>query len=414
MNQRSNRSVTKSTGHERLRIVVLGYIVRGPIGGMAWHHLNYALGFARLGHDVMFMEDSSDEPACYDPSRHVVDADPTFGLAFAGKAFDRVGLGDRWCYHDAHTSRWHGPMGDAAIGFCRSADLLINVSAVNPIRVWTAEIPIRVLVDTDPVFTQVRHLTEPARMSAARLHNRFLTFGENIASGHSLVPADGLPWRPTRQPIVLDAWPVHPPALDGAYTTVMQWDSYPVRTYDGIEYGMKSRSFDDYLDMPQRVSPQMSLALGGAEAPRDRLADHGWLVSNSLDASRDPWVYQSYIQSAKAEWSVAKHGYAVGRCGWFSERSACFLATGRPVVVQDTGIGRIYPTGSGMLTFSSLDEAVDAIRSVEADYARHCIAARQIAEEYFASNRVLTQMLDQIDSSDVSSSPQVKTLGAGR
>ncbi len=186
---------------ERMRIVVLGYVVRGPIGGLAWHHLQYVDGLNRLGHDVRFVEDSDDFAGCYDPSRHVTDADPSFGLRFAADAFGRLGLTEKWSYFDAHSNRWAGA--PSAEEFCRSADMVLNVSGVNPLREWTARPSVRVFVDTDPLFTQVHNLPDEAARSRVAGHNVFFSFGENIGKPSSTVPDDGFPRQPTRQPIVL-------------------------------------------------------------------------------------------------------------------------------------------------------------------------------------------------------------------
>src|SRR5262245_41186827 len=164
---------------------MLGYVVRGPIGGMAWHHLQYVLGLARLGHDVRFIEDSDDYPSCYDPSRGVVDENPTYGLRFATAAFDRLGLVDYWAYHDAHTGVWHGPAADSALDCQAHADLVLNVAGVTPLRPWLVVIPARALIDTGPAFTQIRHLTDPAFRSAAEAHTAFFTCGENIPAGRA-------------------------------------------------------------------------------------------------------------------------------------------------------------------------------------------------------------------------------------
>src|ERR671931_2003480 len=199
-----------STRHQTggLRIIVLGYIVRGPLGGYAWHHLQYVLGLAQLGHDVYFFEDSDDYAACYDPSTNGMSTDPSYGLAFAERAFERLGLSQRWAYHDAHRDRWYGMEGDRVMEICASADVALNVSGVNPVRPWWRSVPVRVFIDTDPAFTQIRHLSDPTSLARAREHSAFVTFGENFARSGCMVPDDGLPWHPTRQPIVLDAWPV--------------------------------------------------------------------------------------------------------------------------------------------------------------------------------------------------------------
>jgi hypothetical protein len=378
---------------ERLRITVQGYIVRGPIGGMAWHHLQYVLGLHRLGHDVYFLEDSDDYASCYDPSRGVMDTEPSYGLRFAAKAFRRLGLADRWAYHDAHTGRWLGPQAHRALQLFASADLLLNLSGVNPVRPWLMKVPVRVLIDTDPVFTQIRHLTDASALERARCHTHFYTFGENIERGTAAVPDDGLPWRATRQPVVLDAWPVTPGREGAPFSTVMQWDSYAAREYRGQRYGMKADSFAPYMNLPARVGCRLELALGSPRAPRAQLAQSGWRLRDPLVVTRDPWSYQRYIRASKAEFSLAKHGYVVSHSGWFSERSAAYLASGRPAVVQDTGFSEWLPVGAGILAFREYQQAVEAITDVSENYAAHCRSARAIAESYFDARDVLNRLI---------------------
>lgn len=381
----------------RLRIVVLGYVVGFPLGGMTWHSLQYALGLAALGHDVWLIEDSHDYETNYDPVRGEVGTDPTYGLGYATAVLDRVGLGDRWAYHHAHTGSWHGPAADRADALCRSADVVLNVAGIHPLRPWLAEIPRRVLIDADPVFTQIRHLRDPAARAHAEAHTDFLTFGEMVGQPGCEVPDDGLPWVATRQPVHLDSWPVTAGDPTAPFTTVMQWDSYPTVCWDGVEYGMKSASFDPYVALPHQVDAPLELALGRADATvRDRLADHGWRLSDPQTATWDPWVYQRFIAGSAAEWSVAKHGYVAARSGWFSERSAGYLATGRPVVVQDTGFSAVLPCGEGVLAFDDADGAAAAIEDVRARYATHQRAAREVVREHFASDRVLTALLEAL------------------
>jgi hypothetical protein len=378
-----------------LRIIVLGYIVRGPLGGMAWHPLQYVLGLARLGHDVWLFEDSDDYPSCYDPVRGVTDTDPTYGLAFTANTFNRVGLGDRWAYFDAHTDRWLGPAAGGALSVFETADLLFNISGVNPLRPWALEVPVRVLIDTDPVFTQIRHLTNPTDRELAGRHNAFFSFGENIEVARSNVPDDGIKWQATRQPMVLDQWPVTPGPPSAKFTTVMQWDSYPAQEYNGQRFGMKSESFGPFIDLPTNAGRQFELALGSPSAPRSELVEHGWTIRNPLEITRDPWVYQDYIRASKAEFGVAKHGYVVANTGWFSERSAAYLASGRPVVAHNTGFTDWLPTGDGVLSFRTPEEALAAIEDVNRRYAAHCRAAREIAKGYFDSRIVLASLIER-------------------
>ena len=262
------------SAQQQLKIIVLGGMVRWAQGGIAWHHLQYAMGFHQMGHDVFFVEDSGDgEWCCFHPNQWgawISDADPTYGLDFAAKTFSAVGLGDRWGYYDAHTSRWHGPIVGREKDILRSADVFLNLSCCNEIRPWLEQVPVRVLIDTDPGFTQIRHLTNAEQMATAKKHNRFLSFGENIASDSPGVPDDGFDWKPTRQPIVLDAWPAAEPQPEGKFTTVMSWDSYQVEEHNDLRLGMKSESFGPYFDLPDHVDASLELAFGKHRRPARR------------------------------------------------------------------------------------------------------------------------------------------------
>jgi hypothetical protein len=381
-------------GKEKLRVVVLGYIVRCPLGGMAWHYLQYVTGLAGLGHDVYFVEDSDDYPSCYDPNRHVVDRDFGFGLEFTAQVFDRVGFDERWAYYDAHSAEWHGPASGGMTEICRTADVVVNISGANPLRSWLEAVPVRIFIDTDPVFEQIRQLTVPERRQRALQHNAFLSFGENLEREDHAIPRDGHPWRATRQPIVLDAWPVTPGPDSGRFTTVMQWESYKAREYEGVRYGLKAASFEPYVELPLRTGPVLELALGTPTAPRQLLRSKGWAIRSPLEVTRDPWTYQRYIRDSLGEFSVAKQGYVKARSGWFSERSAAYLASGRPVVTQETGFSDWMETGEGVVGFSSPGEAAEGVEEIRRRYPEHCRAARAVAEEYFDSRKVLSRLIE--------------------
>ena len=376
-----------------MRIIVLGYLVRAPLGGIAWHYLQYVAGLAQLGHDVYFFEDGDDEPRCYDPARDVTDTAPAYGLTFAARAFERLGLADRWAYYDVRQG-WHGPAADRALALARSADVLLNVSGVNPIRSWMERIPVRVLIDTDPVFTQVRHLNDAAARARAAAHTAFFSFGANFGQAGCQIPDDGFRWRPTRQPVVMDAWACATGTSTAPLSTVMLWDSYRGVEQNGTRYGMKSDSFGPYEDLPTRCGERFEVAVGCRGSIRRHLASRGWVVIDPRLPTRDPWAYQDYIRRSKAEFSVAKHGYVVSQSGWFSERSAAYLASGRPAVVQETGFSRWLQANEGVLAFSTADEALLQLKALNASYGRHCLAAREIAGDYFGSAQVLTSLLE--------------------
>ena len=385
---------------QRLRIALLGYVVRCPLGGLAWHHLQYFVGLHRLGHDVFFLEDSQDFDSCYDPRTDAMGRDATYGLEFAARTFSDVGVGDRWAYYDAHSQSWHGPSANRVPEICATSDLVLNLSAVNPLRPWWRDVPVRVYVDTDPVFTQIKHLTGWADREHAAAHNRFFTFAGNIGRATCTVPADGFPWRPTRQPVVTELWSRSPGRRHASFTSVMQWDSYASREWDGVRYGMKSASFAPYLELPRRLGRRFELAVGADGPTRELLRANGWGVIDPLPPTRTVWTFQDYLRDSRAEWSVAKHGYVAARSGWFSERSTGYLATGRPVVVQDTGFSDWLTTGRGVLAFDDLEGAVAAIEELDRDYDEHCSAAREIVEELFAASAVLSSLLDRALTAD--------------
>jgi len=378
-----------------LRVIVLGYVVRGPLGGFASYHLQYLVGLQRLGHDVYFVEDSDDYPGCYDPRTTDTGIDPTYGLDFAARTFAGAGLADRWAYYDAHAGQWCGPSAARVLDACASAHVLLNVGGANPIRPWLAGIPARAFIDLDPVFTQVRHLTDPASRARAAQHTAFFSVGENIGRRQSSVPDDGLPWQATRQPIVLDLWPVTPGPRGGSFTTVMLWDSYATVEHGGVQYGMKSASYAPYLELPETAGRVFEVAVGSESAPRTLLREKGWRVSDSSSQTRDVCAYRQFIQTSKAEFSVAKQAYVTTRSGWFGDRSVAYLASGRPVLLQDTGFSDWLPARSGLLAFSTPEEAVDRLAEINGRYAFHCQAARAVAEDYFDSRTVLRHLIDR-------------------
>ena len=277
-------------------------------------------------------------------------------------------------------------------GACGEADVVLNLAGVNPLRSWVEAVPHRVLVDKDPVFTMLRHRIDPVARERAAAHTAFFTFGENISS----LPDDGFPWQPTRHPIQLDQWPAVASAGNGMLTTVMQWESYSAIESDGRRYGRKAESFAPYLSLPHRVGRRFELTIGGPNVPRELLESHGWRLRDPRESTPDPWCYRSYIQESRAEFGIAKEGYASTGCGWFSERSASYLASGRPVVVQDTGFSTVIPVGAGVLAFSTPDEATAAIDDLERSYAVHSAAARELAESHFDARIVLSSLLERV------------------
>jgi hypothetical protein len=390
----SDRS--SSTG--ALRILVFGYMIRMPLGGLVWHYLQYALGLADLGHDVYYLEDScffedDQQHWFHNPDTGVMGSDPAPGMRFIRNQLRGTPLDGKWALYRPRDDHWSGPASEAVPELCRTADLLLNVSAANPIREPFLQVPRRVFLDTDPAFSQVRILTCPYRSALAGRHTSFMTFGENIGKESCSSPTAGLSWTATRQPIVLAHWPVTPGPELGNFTTLLAWDSFRSEEYEGVRYGMKSESFQDVLDLPRRSPARFELSLFEPDAVPPEVGERGWCIHDGQAATRDPLRYQRYVRQSKAEFSVAKQGYVRSQCGWFSDRSATYLASGRPVILQDTGFSDVLPTGEGLLRYRNLEDATGAVAAVEGSYQLHCDAARDLAVEYFDSKKVLTDLI---------------------
>ena len=392
-----------------MRIIVTGLIAQHPtLGGMTWHYLHYLLGLARLGHDVYYFEDSGEWPYVLDAGKtkeSCIDWEGRRNIEYLGRTLSRFGFEDRWAYHFPIRNRWYGMTGPRRREIVGTADLLLNVSGSLARPQRYRQIPRLVYIDTDPTFTQVRlQLKHGFRKLQKRVaaHDLHFSFGERLERIPNPMPYR---WTSTRQPIVLDEWKTTTPP-GGAFTTVMSWTSFKPLRFARRNYGQKDLEFQAFIDLPRRAEPALlEVAFSRTQhenwrsrngASRDDLNRHGWRTVEATQVCADLDDYRSYIQASRAEWSVAKNGYVEGQPGWFSDRSACYLAAGRPVVVQETGFCGILPVGEGLLSFRTVEEAAAAVREVETNHARHARAAREIAAEYFEAGRVLSQLIDRI------------------
>jgi hypothetical protein len=370
----------------KLKILCSGYLLRYPLGGLTWHHLQYLLGFARLGHEVTYFENYGWENSCYDTERNEMTDDPTYGVKYLTEIFAKYGLENSWCYL-AEGGTAYGISREELTQRCRESDVYFNLSNIN----WIDELEHcrrRVLIDTDPVFTQIGG---HGIGGAFENYHALFTYAENVHC--SEMPTAGVNWMPTRQPIFLDAWAVkisHPAA---PITTVMNWSAYGEREYEGKMYGQKDREFLPYFDLPNVAQTPMEIALNAPAEIREKVKTGGWRLADPSVVTRTPQTYQKYLQNSKAEFSVAKHAYVCTRNGWFSDRSAGYLASGRPVIVQDTGFSDFLPCGKGLLSFQTRDEALAAIENLQQDYDAHCQAARKLAEDFFDAEKVLQDLL---------------------
>ena len=385
-----------------MQIVVTGLIATYPLGGLSWDYIQYIQGLHLLGHDVFYLEDTGNW--VYNPELSTFTGECSFNLQYldavltfaAGPATRR-----RWSFRSP-TGEYFGLTEHEIETVCNQADLFINVSGCCWLRDRYQGCVRKLYIDTDPLYTQ--HQLEAMRRGTAttdqaysvnliRNHDLFFTFAEDISDPSCCIPSCGLTWHTTRQPIVLENWPFTFTPTAPALTTVMSWkNDVTLPSIGGETYGGKDVEFLKFMHLPSRVSVTMEIALSGA-APFDQLRHNGWQVVNGYEKSSTMEVYQNYLSSSRGEWSIAKNAYVASRSGWFSTRSAAYLALGKPVVVQDTGFRPYYPVGEGLFDFATINEAVAAIENIESDYRRHCEAARSIAESHFGADAVITRLL---------------------
>jgi len=386
----------------RSRVVVGGLIGSYPVGGLVAHYLQYVLGLRALGYDVLYMEDQG---WFYDPfARAYGDRwrNPPSAASFTppvtalASIMRSHGLDEHWTYVDVQGSS-HGITGRRLVDFLETAEIFVHVTGSGVLRQEYLAIPYRAYIDTDPVYHQVRVLSGVLNgLENLRNHTTHFTFGCNIGTEACSVPTAGVEWLPTVQPVYLPLWTVPRAAETAPFTTVLTWGSYEPVQYKGSVYGMKNVEFRKFWRLPELTDQPLELAMAGSPPVDEGLLEQtGWRVRSALDVSKTFESYRSYIAGTRGEWSVAKNGYVATGSGWFSERSATYFASGRPVVLQSTGFERWLPTGQGVLSFSTAEQAAAAIDEVSGNYEVHCKAAREIGREYFDSRTVLTRLIEE-------------------
>lgn len=378
--------------------IYTSYNIRYPLGGHVLAELHYIVGLQRLGYEVYVVEEAGSWPTpCFDPQREMMTDDPSAGIAALRRVLAPFGLAENWCYIAANGRTW-GLSRARVRELCRQAAVLFSRANVNWIDEF-AECAVRVLVDTDPGFTQFRMTPEPSRSTSGYaspwdFHFHF-TYGERIGMPDCPIPTHGLRWWPTRPPVVPELVPARYTPEATMFTTVMSWRARAPIVYQGETYGQKDEEFRRFIELPQRCGPVFELAIAGNKVPWAELHAAGWKTQPAIEVTRTVEDYLRYIGESRGEWSVAVNLEVKTRSGWFSDRSAAYLAAGKPVVVQDTGFSERLPCGRGLWAFRTLDEAVAVVEAVQRDYETQCAAARDVMQEYFHYERVLGGLLER-------------------
>jgi hypothetical protein len=379
-----------------LKLVVLGMMGRLPFGGHTWLFLNWLRGFQRLGHDVWYVEDDTTWP--YDPIQNTTTDDCTYAVSHLAQWMEGIGLKDRWAFRlaDRKDACW-GLSHRQLDKLYRSCDALINLEGGTALREEHLVAPFRVYLETDPVGAEVELAN--GEWTGFADHHVIATYGENFGAPDCRVPLNGLKFIKTRQAVDLDLWPVAYTPRARFFTTIGNYrqEGDDVVLDGETYYWSKHIEWEKFMHLPRHTRQPFKLAMMPDPPDRRRMRAQGWQLVDPFKMSLDIFgAYPGFIQKSRAEFTVAKDQNVRLRSGWFSERDVCYLASGKPVIAQDTGFSNILPTGEGLFGFTAMEQVLAAIEAINGDYPRHCRAARAIAEEYFKAETVAHRLLRDI------------------
>ena len=384
---------------KKLKIVILGMMGRCPFGGQTWLYLNWLRGFHKLGHEVWYVEDDSVWP--YDPTQNTVTDDCSYAVRHISMCMEKIGMAGQWAFRLAGRKDQCAGISDGKLDeLYQSCDALLNVVGATDLREEQLRAQVRVYVETDPVSAelQLANGDEHTWSEFAKYHHIF-TYGENYGAADCGVPLSGILYGKTRQPVDLDFWPMTHNPEARFFTTIGNYrQTGNDITYRGEIYRWsKHYEWEKFVGLAQLTPQPFQLAMNCEPEDRQRLEGQDWNVVSPLRMSLDVFgAYPDYFRGSRAEFSVAKDQNVRLRSGWFSERDVCYLASGKPVVAQDTGFSNVLPTGEGLFAFATMEQALAAIEAINADYRRHCDRARAIAEEYFSGPKVAERLLKDL------------------
>jgi len=378
------------------RIILFGILFWYPLAGVTYQFLHYLLGLRRLGYDPYYIEDSG--RWIYDPSINEFSPDVTGNLKAVVPVLEAHGFGDRWAFRGNYPDgKCYGLTEEQILQLYRDADAFLNVTGAQEIREEHLACKRRIYVESDPFAAQVKVAKgDQGMIKMLAAHDTLFSFGENLAAPDCDVPIEKFQWLPTRQPVAVDLWANGCPD-NLRYTTITTWHNKGknLEWRGDTWYWTKDREFEKFLDLPRRRACQFELATGVGEDVQSLLREHGWRQTDSVDISRDADRYRTYIQQSRAEFTVARDQYVRPNTGWFSDRSVCYLAAGRPVITQETGFSKFIPSGKGLFGFKTMTDILTALDAIESDYPGNCRAAAQIAAEYFGAEKVVSDLLQR-------------------
>lgn len=384
-------------GKSKGKIIVFGILFWYPLAGVTYQFLHYLIGLKRLGYDPYYIEDSG--RWVYDPTINDLSPDASGNISSVAPILEANGFADRWAFRGNYPDgQCYGMTESQILQLYKDADAFLNVTGAQEIREEHLRCPRRIYVESDPFASQVKVANGDELMIATlEAHDTLFTFGENIGNSDCEIPVNKFRWLPTRQPAVMDLWNNPYEFKGNIYNTITTWHNkgknidYQGETY----YWTKDREFEKFLELPRRRKVSFELAASVDEEVRQRLNDYGWRQTGSIEISKSIDKYREYILQSRGEFTVARDQYVRPNTGWFSDRSACYLAAGRPVITQETGFSKFLPTGKGLFSFRTMEDVLAAVDEIESDYEGNCRAAREIASEYFSAEKVTGSLMNR-------------------
>jgi hypothetical protein len=386
---------------KRKRIVVMGFMGSMPIAGVIWQHVHYIVGLQKLGHEVYYIEDSARLP--YNPDTFEVNNEYDYAANLLARLADEFEFERRWSFCARYLP--NNPTAGLPLRtirqLYRQADAILNICGTQEFNDDLLASDRILYVESDPGVEQIKvDKRNRTTLEYLRRHHALFTFGENVGTPQFQVPTHGFRWLPTRQPIVTALWKTQrAPSGAAVFTSVANWSTSGLKDIEwrGEKYlWSKSREFIRFVAAPKRAGETFELATEIDDATtRAKFLRNRWRFRAPHVMSADYWLYRDYIRRSKGEFTVAKDQYVRLNTGWFSDRSGCYLAAGRPVIIQESGFSQRYGNNGGLFSFRTIQEIADAVREINADYRKHSRAAREIAREFFEAETVLRSLLER-------------------
>ncbi len=378
------------------KIIVFGILFWYPLAGVTYQFLHYLNGLRKLGYDPYYVEDSG--RWVYDPRLNDLSPDATGNLEAVVPLLEAHGFADRWAFRGNYPSgACYGMSEEQLLQLYGEADAFLNVTGAQEIREEQMVCPRRIYVESDPFVQQVKVAQgDEATIAALAAHDTHFSFGENLGAPDCDAPIERFNWLPTRQPVDLQLWD-NPFAGGEAFNTITTWHNKGknITYHDDTYYWTKDREFLKIIDLPHRRAVPFELATNVDETVRTMLQEHGWRNVPSVHVSENIDRYRDYIQQSRGEFTVARDQYVRPRTGWFSDRSACYLAAGRPVITQETAFSKFLPSGKGLFGWTTMEDILAAVDEIESDYEGNCRAAHDIAAEYFEAEKVVGSLMER-------------------